>query len=105
MGPVDDGERHVHGGGQLGRDAGEQRERDGAATSALLSDPEGVTLTARRDLYIADTGNNRIMEMPRRRARSGDISMTANDMYTVAGSATGTRDRPANGGAGDVSAT
>ena len=35
----------------------------GAATSALLDDPTGVALDSAGDLYIADSGNNRIQEV------------------------------------------
>ena len=36
----------------------------GAATSALLDSPEGLACSSAGDLYIADTGNNRIQEIP-----------------------------------------
>ena len=45
----------------------------GAATSARLSSPQAVSLNAAGDLYIADTGNNRI----RRVAVSGTITTIA----------------------------
>ena len=36
----------------------------GAATSALLSMPEGVAVSAAGNLYIADTANCRVAEVP-----------------------------------------
>ncbi|MHB1021279.1 MAG: Ig-like domain repeat protein [Acidobacteriaceae bacterium] len=59
----------------------------GAATSAELNTPEGVAFDNNGDLYIADTGNNRIREVD---ATTGNIS-------TVAG--TGTAGFSGDGGA------
>jgi sugar lactone lactonase YvrE len=50
----------------------------GPATSAELNDPSGIAVDAAGDLYIADTGNNRIREVS---AKTGTIT-------TVAGSGT-----------------
>ena len=63
----------------------------GAATSALLDSPEGLSLSSAGDLYIADTGNNRIQEIPASSGAQWGITpaFTADDIYTVAGSATG----------------
>ncbi len=58
-------------------------------TSALLFEPEGVREDSAGDLYLADTGNNRIIEMPKATGTQWSISMTANDIYTVAGNAAG----------------
>ena len=72
----------------------------GAATSARLNNPLEVTLSTAGDLYIADSGNNRVQEVP---AASGaqwtSSSMTQWDMYTVAGSAAGAS---GSGGSGVV---
>src|SRR5713101_1519231 len=61
----------------------------GAATAALLKSPAGITLSTGGDLYIADTGNNRVQKVA---AASGTIS-------TVAGSAAGVSGLSGDGGA------
>jgi len=48
----------------------------GAATSAQLSGPTALALDAAGDLFIADTGNNRIREIS---VQTGDISTIAGD--------------------------
>jgi trimeric autotransporter adhesin len=62
----------------------------GAATSAELNDPLAVEIDSSGNLFIADTANSRVQEVP---AAGGTqwshIPMTKYDMYTVAGSATG----------------
>ncbi|HET9896764.1 MAG TPA: RHS repeat-associated core domain-containing protein [Streptosporangiaceae bacterium] len=58
------------------------------ATSHLNA-PEGVGVDSGGSLYIADTGNNRIAEAPAAGGMQFGISMTANEIYDVAGSATG----------------
>jgi YD repeat-containing protein len=64
-----------------------------AATSALLDTPNGLAVDSSGDLYIADTANNRVQEVA---ATTGtqwgsllSVPMTADDIYTIAGSATG----------------
>ncbi|HUD39916.1 MAG TPA: RHS repeat-associated core domain-containing protein [Streptosporangiaceae bacterium] len=61
----------------------------GPATSAQLYQPSGVAVDAAGDIYISDTGNNRIQEVAAATHVQWDISMTAGDVYTIAGSATG----------------
>ena len=61
----------------------------GAATSALLNGPIGLGFDAAGDLYIVDTGNSRIQEVAAATGTQWGISMTADDIYTVAGSSTG----------------
>jgi len=61
-----------------------------AATSALLNLPEGVTLDSAGNLYIADTGNNAVKEVAKAAGTQWGISMTAHDLYDVAGSSSGT---------------
>jgi hypothetical protein len=51
--------------------------------TARLHDPGSVAFDSAGDLYIADSGNNRVLEVP---ASSGG-GMTADDIYTVAGDA------------------
>jgi hypothetical protein len=62
----------------------------GAATSAVLSQPEGLAFDSANNLYIADTGNNRIREIN-----------TAGIITTIAGNGTagfGGDNGPAAGG-------
>jgi RHS repeat-associated protein len=71
----------------------------GSATSARLNNPDGVSLSSAGDLYIADTGNNRIQEVPKASGAQWGItpSFTADDMYTIAGSAAGSSGHSASG--------
>jgi RHS repeat-associated protein len=58
----------------------------GAAVSALLNNPQGMTIGASGDMYIADSANDRIQEVPATTGTQwGTISMTRLDIYTVAG--------------------
>jgi len=61
----------------------------GAATSALLAEPEGVAADRAGNLYIADFGNNRVQEVPVATGQQNGQAMTRDDMYTIAGSASG----------------
>ena len=69
-----------------------------AATSALLSFTESISLSSSGDLYIADSGNNRILELPQASGTQWGISMTGDDIYTIAGSATGASGSSGDGG-------
>ncbi len=69
----------------------------GAATSAQLNAPVGVALDANGDLYIADTGNNRIRVLYEGGTLASQLITLENpsvsspvigDIYTVAGSST-----------------
>ena len=75
----------------------------GAATSALLSGPTGVALDASGNLYIADTTNNRIQFVAAAACSSscpwGLSSTSANYIYTIAGSSTGTSGHTGDSGA------
>ena len=71
----------------------------GAATSALLSAPGGITFDSAGDLYIADGGNNRVQEVAAAAGTQWGVSRTANDIYTIAGSATGTAGLSGDAGA------
>ncbi|HEY1621074.1 MAG TPA: DUF6531 domain-containing protein [Streptosporangiaceae bacterium] len=62
----------------------------GPATSAGLNGPEGLTTASSGDLYIADTGNCRVQEVPASAGTQWGQSMTADDMYTVSGRSGGT---------------
>lgn len=70
----------------------------GAAGSGLLDSPEGLAAGSTGDLYIADSGNNRVQEVPASTGTHWGISMTTGDVYTVAGSAAGTAGSSGNGG-------
>ena len=70
----------------------------GAATSATLDQPSGVAIDSAGDLYLADAGNNRIQEVPASSGTQWGQSMTANDIYTVAGSSSGTGATPETAG-------
>ena len=73
-----------------------------AHTVALLSSPEGVYVSSTGDLFIADTLNSRVQEVPVASGAQWGITpaFTANDMYTVAGSATGGFGSTGDGGPG-----
>ncbi len=71
----------------------------GAATSALLYGPAAVALDPSGNLYIADSTNNRIQEVAASGGTQWGQSMTANDIYTVAGSSSGSSGSSGDGGA------
>jgi hypothetical protein len=70
-----------------------------SATSALLDHPEGVAVDSSGDLYIADTGNNRVQEVAATAHTQWNITMAAGDIYTVAGSSSGTSGTSGDAGA------
>ena len=69
----------------------------GAATSAEISSPNDVTVDAAGDLFIPDTGNNVVRFVPVTSGTYYGQSMTADDIYTIAGN--GTSGYSGNGGA------
>ena len=71
----------------------------GVATSALLNNPTGTAVDSVGDLYITDSSNNRIQEVAQTTRTQWGTAMTANDIYTVAGSSTGTSGSNGDGGA------
>ena len=74
------------------------RSSNGTASgSALLNDPQGITVDGSGDVYIADTGNNRVAELAKAAGSQWGISMTASDLYDVAGSASGTAGHTGDG--------
>jgi RHS repeat-associated protein len=81
-----------------GNDTFEQVGDGGPATAAALGMPAGLATDAAGDLFIADTGNNRIQEVPAASGTQWSQSMTSGDMYTVLGSAGGTFGNSGNGG-------
>ena len=70
----------------------------GPATSASLNGPGSIAVAPAGDVYFADTANNRIQEIPAASGTQWSQSMTADDIYTVAGSATGAAGNSGDGG-------
>jgi secreted PhoX family phosphatase len=70
-----------------------------AATSSAITSPQGLAVDTAGNLLIAATGNNRISMVPKITGTYYGVSATANDIYTVAGSAT-----CASGAGGDAGA-
>jgi RHS repeat-associated protein len=62
----------------------------GVATTALMSGPQSVAVDPAGNLYIADTGNNQLQEVPAATGTQWGQSMTAGHLYTIAGSTAGT---------------
>ncbi len=60
----------------------------GAASSAMLHDPQGVVVDSSGDLLIADSANNVVRFVPASSGTYFGQSMTANDIYNVAGNVT-----------------
>jgi len=60
----------------------------GAATSAELKTPGNVAFDSSGDLVITDSGNSVIRFVPKTSGTYYGQSMTANDIYTIAGNAT-----------------
>ena len=73
---------------------------DGAvATSAELSNPYGLAIDANGDLYIADASNDRVQEVAASTGSQWGQSMTADDIYTVADTSSGSGTNYADGAA------
>ncbi|MBK8871068.1 MAG: hypothetical protein IPN19_08455 [Elusimicrobia bacterium] len=62
---------------------------DVAATSTQINLPSGVTVNASGNIYIADTTNHRIRFVPKTDGTYYGQAMTANSIYTIAGTGTG----------------
>ena len=61
----------------------------GPATQAKLLNPQDVAVDSAGNLLIADTGNNRVRVVAARTGTYYGVSMTAGDIYTVAGTGIG----------------
>ncbi len=62
----------------------------GAATSAKLNLPFGIDVDSSGDVVIGDSGNDEVRVIAGTTATHFGVSMTANDMYTIGGVASGT---------------
>jgi RHS repeat-associated protein len=80
--------------------AGHTGDGASAYNTALLSGPRAVTLDSASNMMISDTGNNRVQFVPKSSGTQWNQSVTANDMYTIAGSSAGTAGNSGNGGLG-----
>ena len=73
-----------------------------SASGSLLDDPEGVALDSSGNLYVADTDNNRVVEIPAVSGQNrGFGTMTVGDLYTIAGHGTGASGHGGDGGEAD----
>jgi secreted PhoX family phosphatase len=70
----------------------------GPATSAQLNNPQGPVLDPSGDLIISDNSNNVVREVAAADGTHFGVAMTAGDIYTIAGSNTGTRGNSGDGG-------
>ena len=70
-----------------------------AATSSDLDLPSAITVTNGPNIYIADTGNNRIQEVAGSGHTEWGQTMTAYNVYTTAGASAGTSGDSGDGGA------
>ncbi len=68
-----------------------------AHTTALLFEPQDVCISTAGDMYIADTLNERVQEVPKAAGTEWGVSQTASDMYTIVGSTAGNAGSSPNG--------
>ena len=68
-----------------------------AHTTALLFEPQDVCISSAGDMYIADTLNERVQEVPKATGTEWGVSQAANDMYTIVGNAAGNAGSSPNG--------
>lgn len=60
----------------------------GSATSATLDQPSGVAVDSAGDVFVTDTSNDVVREIPATSSTQYGVSMTAGDIYTIAGDGT-----------------
>jgi Lamin Tail Domain/Fibronectin type III domain/NHL repeat len=60
----------------------------GAAGSATLDQPSGVAVDNAGDVFVTDTSNDVVREIPATSGTQYGIAMTAGDIYTIAGDGT-----------------
>jgi RHS repeat-associated protein len=70
----------------------------GSATSSLLNEPGGLAVDTAGDIYISDSGNSQVREIAATSHTQWGLSMTAGDIYTIAGSAAGASGDSGDGG-------
>lgn len=70
----------------------------GPASQSLLDAPAAIASDSSGDVYIADGTNNRDQEIPAASGTEWAQSMTAGNIYTAAGSPTGTAGESGDGG-------
>lgn len=70
----------------------------GPAVDSGLTSPRAIGSDSNGDIFVADTSNNRVQEIAYSTHVQFGISMTAGNIYTVAGSATGTSGYAGDGG-------
>ena len=75
-----------------------QEGNGGPSTTAALDNPGDVAFDTSGDLFISDSSNNRVQEIPAHSRTQFGIAMTAGDVYTVAGSAAGFAGDTGDGG-------
>jgi hypothetical protein len=73
-----------------------------AVGSSQLDNPTAIEFDSSGDMYITDMGNERVLEVPVSSGTQWGILMTADDIYTIAGSTIGAAGKSANGTA-DIS--
>jgi RHS repeat-associated protein len=96
--PMTAGDMYVIAGSPVGAVGGSPNGT--AAAAALLNGPQGLAVDPSGNLYIADTGNNRVLEIPAVAGQNrGFGAMTVNDVYTIAGNAGGSSGHAGDGGA------
>ena len=67
-----------------------------------LSGPQAETFDSAGNLYIVDSGHNRVVEVPATSHTQWGISMTAGTQYIIAGSSSGTSGSSGDGGGGHL---
>lgn len=65
----------------------------GPATAAALDGPTGIAVDATGDLFVADTGACRVLEVPATAGTRYGVAMRAHHLYDVAGTGCGPRAR------------
>ncbi len=75
------------------------RSQDGTpASQSLLLRPANMAVDPSGNLFIADTGNNRVVEIAKVSGQNrGNGTMTVNDMYTIAGNPGGSAGHTGDG--------
>jgi sugar lactone lactonase YvrE len=74
----------------------------GVAVSAELAAPDAIAEDSRGDLFIADSGNCRIREVPVANGTNYSVQMRAGHIYTIAGGPCDATGRSAPTGAGRI---